>query len=86
VAGTGKGPTDRQREFGARVRAQRRAVGMTQEALAHRAGVHRSYVGSLETGGRNPSLETIARLATALEVDAADLVAGLQAVRGRRGT
>jgi transcriptional regulator with XRE-family HTH domain len=86
VAGTGKGATDRQRKFGARVRARRRAVGMTQEALAHRAGVHRSYVGSLETGGRNPSLETIARLATALEVDAADLVAGLQAVRGRRGT
>lgn len=59
---------------------------MTQEALAHRAGVHRSYVGSLETGGRNPSLETIARLAVALGVDIAELVTGLQAVRGRRGT
>lgn len=59
---------------------------MTQEGLAHRARINRSYVGSLEAGGRNPSLETIARLATALGVDAAELVAGLQVVRGRRGT
>ena len=86
MAGTGKGATARQRIFGDRVRAHRQALGITQEALAHRAGVHRSYVGSLETGGRNPSLETIARLAAALEVDIAELVAGLQAVRGRRGT
>ena len=86
MAGTGKGATARQRAFGERVRARRQAAGLTQEALAHRAGVHRSYVGSLETGGRNPSLETIARLAAALEVDAAELVTGLQAVQGRRGT
>lgn len=86
MAGTGKGTTDRQRTLGERMRARRLEIGMTQEGLAHEAGFHRTYVASLEMGLRNPSLETIARLATALGVDMADLVTGLQAIPGRRGT
>jgi transcriptional regulator with XRE-family HTH domain len=83
VAGTGKGPTPRQRLFGDRVRGQRQHLGLSQEGLAHRSGIARAYVGSLEAGERNPSLDTIARLAKALEVDASVLVRGVQDVAGR---
>jgi XRE family transcriptional regulator, regulator of sulfur utilization len=75
--------TQRQRLFGDHVRQRRHDAGLSQEALAHRAGVNRSYYASLEAGRRNPSLETICRLAVALGCDAADLVRGTQARRGR---
>jgi transcriptional regulator with XRE-family HTH domain len=84
VAGTGKGSTPRQREFGDRVRSRRQALGISQEELAHRAGINRTYIGSLESGERNPSLDNIARLARGLGCDAAELVAGLQELAGRR--
>lgn len=85
MAGTGKGATPRQRLFGDRLRARRQELGLSQEALAHRASINRTYIASLENGDRNPSLNTIARLAAALDVDAAELVRGVQAVTGRSG-
>jgi transcriptional regulator with XRE-family HTH domain len=83
VAGTRKGATPRQRLFGDRVRERRIEIGLTQEGLAHAANINRTYIGSLETGERNPSLDLIARLALALGCDAADLVKGIQRKRGR---
>ncbi|HEX6393100.1 MAG TPA: helix-turn-helix transcriptional regulator [Acidimicrobiales bacterium] len=83
MAGTGKGVTPRQRLFGDRVRQRRLALDLSQEGLAHKAGLHRTYIGSLETGDRNPSLDLIARLAKALGCDAADLVKGTQSLPGR---
>lgn len=83
MAGTGKGPTPRQKLFGDQVRAHRHAAGLSQEALAQRARIARAYIGSLESGERNPSLDMIGRLAKALGVDAADLVRGVQDKRGR---
>jgi transcriptional regulator with XRE-family HTH domain len=85
MAGTGKGATPRQRHFGERVRTARAERSMSQEALAHKSGVARAYIGALEAGQRNPSLETICRLAVALGVDAADLIVGCQAKAGRTG-
>jgi transcriptional regulator with XRE-family HTH domain len=55
----------------------------SQEKLALKSGINRTYIGSLEAGERNPSLENITRLASALDVDAADLVRGLQKLAGR---
>lgn len=83
MAGTGKGVTARQRLFGERVRTRRQQLGMTQEALSQRAEINRTYIGSLESGHRNPSLDTIARLALALDTDAGELVRGAQTVSGR---
>ena len=83
MAGTGKGPTPRQKEFGDRLRTRRLKKGLSQEELALEAVINRTYVGSLESGQRNPSLENIAKLALALGLDAADLVRGLQNLRGR---
>jgi len=71
------------REFGDRIRSRRDQLGLSQEALAHRAGLQRAYIGQLETGLRSPGLETVAKLARALELDAADLVRGLQKLKGR---
>ncbi|MFC0713677.1 helix-turn-helix domain-containing protein [Cellulomonas biazotea] len=56
----------RRRAFGARLRAMREARGLTQEGFAHDVGLHRTYVGSVERGERNVSLDAIWRLAEGL--------------------
>lgn len=64
-------------EFGRRVRARRERLGFSQEELADRAQLHRTYVGSVERGERNIALLNLTRIAVALRLDAGDLVAGL---------
>lgn len=64
--------------FGARVRQARRAAGLSQEALAHHAGLHRTYVSSVERGERNIALVNIVILAEALNIDAGELVGRLR--------
>jgi transcriptional regulator with XRE-family HTH domain len=64
-------------DFGSRVRAKRETVGLSQEQLADKVGLHRTYVGSIERGERNVALLNILRLARGLEVDPGDLVSGL---------
>ena len=44
-------------------------MGISQEELAHRAGLHRTYVGSVERGERNLGLDNIHALADALNVE-----------------
>ncbi len=63
--------------FGQRVRARRVELGLSQEALARLAGLHRTYVGSLERGERNVALINILRLGRALEIDAGTLITGI---------
>lgn len=60
--------------FGTRVRELRREQGLSQEDLADRADLHRTYVGSIERGERNVALLNIHRLARALGVTARDLL------------
>lgn len=64
----------RRRAFGERVRALRHEQEFSQEVLADRAGLHRTYVGSVERGERNVSLDNIYALAEALGVPAAELL------------
>ena len=61
--------------FGRAVRLLREARGWSQERLAEYADLNRSYLGEIERGGVAPSLVTVAKLAAALNVAAADLVA-----------
>jgi transcriptional regulator with XRE-family HTH domain len=56
------------------VRALRNRLGMTQEELAERCGLHRTYIGHLERGEVNPTVSNLLRLSTALEIDAGDLI------------
>jgi transcriptional regulator with XRE-family HTH domain len=69
-----KKPKNHRQLFGARVRQERKRAGMSQEALAHVAGLDRTYVGSVERGERNISIDNIARLARALGLDPAELM------------
>lgn len=64
-------------EFGRRVREHRERMAVSQEAFADIVGLDRTYVSSIERGRRNVSLENICRLASALKVDAGDLIRGL---------
>ncbi len=59
--------------FGQRVRELRKARGFSQEELAHRAGLHYTYIGGIERGERNPALINIGRIAAALGVSLAEL-------------
>lgn len=59
--------------FGDAVRAARGREGLSQELLADRAGLHRTYVGGVERGERNLSLLNIWALADALNVEPAEL-------------
>jgi len=63
--------------FGNNVATRRRELGLSQEGLAERAGLHRTYVFSVERGERNPALKSIVKIARALGVDPGDLLKGL---------
>lgn len=65
-------------EFGRRVRAAREKQNLSQEALADLAGVHRTYIGSVEQGHRNVSLTNILRISHALGVRPGELLDGLE--------
>ena len=62
------------KRFGDRLRLVRQRKGLSQEKLAELAGVHRTFVSSVERGERNISLMNIARLAKALETSLAKLM------------
>ncbi len=59
---------DIKKRFGERVRELRQDKGLSQEELAFKAKVHRTYLGGIERGERNPALKNIAAIAGALEV------------------
>lgn len=60
---------DLQRVVGRNLRAYRKARGLSQEAFADVLGVHRTYMGSVERGERNLTLQTVERLAGLLDVE-----------------
>jgi transcriptional regulator with XRE-family HTH domain len=65
------------KHFGNRVRELRQVADMSQEELADRAGLHRTYVGGIERGERNVGVLNILRLARALRVRPSDLFLGM---------
>ena len=61
--------------FGRAITRRRHELGLSQEELAERAGLHRTYVGDIEQGKRNPSLVNIEKLAHALALSLSELFA-----------
>jgi transcriptional regulator with XRE-family HTH domain len=67
-------PSATRKHFALNLRKTREHLGLSQEALADAAGLHRTYVGSVERGERNISIDNIERLAAALRVSPASLL------------
>ena len=60
--------------FGENVKKTRQKQELSQEDLAVKAGLHRTYIGGIERGERNVSLLNVERIATALKVRANNLI------------
>jgi transcriptional regulator with XRE-family HTH domain len=60
--------------FARLLKSARLTKGISQEALAELAGLHRTYVGSVERGERNIAVDNMEALAKALELDISDLL------------
>jgi len=80
---------DVKKSFGTSVKAWRKRLGISQEELAERADLHRTYVSDVERGARNLSLESITRMARALRIPVAELFSqestGGKGSNGRNG-
>lgn len=63
---------DLRQRVGLNVAELRKAKGLSQEELAHRASVHQTYVSGVERGRRNPSIMVLGRIVAALDADLAD--------------
>ena len=59
-------------KFGQKVRSERTKLSLSQEELASRAVVHRTYIGMIERGEKNITLENIEKIAKALKINIAD--------------
>lgn len=55
-------------KFGLKVREERTKAGLSQETLAGKAGLHRTYIGMIERGEKNITIENIAKIASALGI------------------
>ncbi len=73
-----------ERAFGSAVRRLRKESRLSQEGLAEKAGLHRTYLGDIERGERNVSLINIERIARALGVSLSSLMLAADAERGGR--
>ena len=67
-----------QQKFGTVVRRRREAAGLSQEALADQARLHRTYISLLERGRRMPSIGVVRQLAAALDTTMTSLICELE--------
>ncbi len=60
--------------IGKELRKARKQAGLSQEQLAERAGIHRTYVSLLERDVKSPTVEVLLRICGALEINASDIL------------
>lgn len=65
---------DLDKPFGDTIRLRRKELGLSQEALSFRAGLHRNYISDIERGLKSPSLRVIVKLADALGLTVSTLM------------
>lgn len=72
----GKAITHREilQKFGERLQKIRKSQGVSQEELAAKLSMHRTYVGMIERGERNPTVRTLYKIAKALKVTSSELL------------
>jgi transcriptional regulator with XRE-family HTH domain len=68
-------------QLGSRIREKRKELGWTQEELAARAEIDRSYLGGIERGERNVTFTILCEICTALGCDVAEITAGIPKLR-----
>lgn len=73
-----------QRALGVAVKARREALGLTQEQLSLKSGLHQRWISNVETGKRNPSYTSLRRLAAGLGYAASRLIAEAEEAAGDR--
>ncbi|MCL5798110.1 MAG: helix-turn-helix domain-containing protein [Patescibacteria group bacterium] len=61
-------------KFGEKMQKTRKEKGVTQEELAAKLSMHRTYIGLIERGERNPTIRTLYKIAKALGVDSSKLL------------
>jgi transcriptional regulator with XRE-family HTH domain len=66
--------TTTRKQFGKRLRELRREAGLSQEQLGFKSGLHRTYIGSIERGEQNLSIDNIHKLAKALKMSPKELL------------
>lgn len=59
--------------FGKFITEKRKANGLSQEELAFRCGIHRTYIGAIERGEKSPTLNTIEKISRGLNISISDL-------------
>jgi transcriptional regulator with XRE-family HTH domain len=68
--------------LGHRIRERRKALNLTQEELAAKAGIDRSYIGGVERGERNVTFTMLCTICAAMDCDVAALTHGLPELPG----
>lgn len=71
------------RVLGKTIAAKRQELGISQEELAHRSGVNRTYIGDIERGARNIAVLNIVKLAEGLETTPSVLLSEVEKALGR---
>ncbi|MBD2389067.1 helix-turn-helix transcriptional regulator [Aphanizomenon flos-aquae NRERC-008] len=66
------------KKLGSNIKQLRTKLELSQEQLAEKADLHRTYVGAVERGERNISLDNILAIARALEISASELLEGVE--------
>ncbi len=61
-------------KFGQKLQQVRKSKGVTQEELAAKVSMDRTYIGLIERGGRNPTVRTLYKIAKALKVNSSELL------------
>ncbi len=81
MPGYNKGDSKILKQFGEVIKIKREALDISQEKLAERAGLHRTYIGGVEQGRRNLSLLNIVKIAKALDVAPEDLFVNCESMK-----
>src|SRR5580765_8001868 len=68
--------------FGAELRRRRKELGLSQEEFGERANLHRTYVSDVEAGKRNPSLQSMQRLASAVGTSIGSVFGAMEGILG----
>lgn len=65
---------DINKKFGKKLSLLRRDQSLSQEDLAYKCGLHRTYIGALERGEKSPTLKTIEKIAAGLNIELLNLI------------